>query len=313
MTSSSSQAPTFTTETVPVSTTETLLNVNMTNVTKLTSSNFLMWNRQVHALLDGYDLAGYIYGTTVAPPPTITTDAGVVPNPAFNLWTRQDKLIYSGLLGAITMPVQPILSTTATSAEIWSTLTSTYVKPSRGHIQQVKQQIANWSEGKKSINEYFQGLTTRFDQLVILGKPLDPEDQVDTAPSLAELPEEYKRLVDQIESRDTALSLAELHEKLINQEAKLQSAATTVQTAPITAHYTNHRCSNSNNKSHNPRRGGYRGNQNWQQPQTWQQQQFNHSPSHQNSQANAPRGYQRCCQICGIFGHSARRCTQLQG
>lgn len=56
----------------------------MSNVTKLTSSNFLMWSRQVHALLDGYDLAGYIDGSVVVPSATLTTDKGVTPNPAFN-------------------------------------------------------------------------------------------------------------------------------------------------------------------------------------------------------------------------------------
>lgn len=44
-----------------------LLNVNMSNVTKLTATNFLMWYRQVHALLNGYDLARYLDGSVPAP------------------------------------------------------------------------------------------------------------------------------------------------------------------------------------------------------------------------------------------------------
>ena len=214
-----SQTSTFSNENVPFSTTPMLLNVNMTDVTKFTSSNFLMWNRQVHALLYGYNLAGYIDGSTVVSPTTITTEEGVVPNPAFFLWKRQDKLIYIGLFGAITTTIQPILAATTTSAEIWTTLTSTYAKPSRSHIKQVCQQIDNWSKGNKSINEFFQGLTMRFYQLAILGKPMDHEDQVEKV--LGGLPDEYKTLIDQTESQDTAPSLAELHEKLINQEAKL--------------------------------------------------------------------------------------------
>lgn len=87
-----------------------------------------------------------------------------------------DRLIYSSLLGAITTTLQPLLSTATTSAEIWETLNSTYAKPSRGHINQLRQQIKNWTKGNKSIDEYFQGLTTRFDQLALLGKPFDHED-----------------------------------------------------------------------------------------------------------------------------------------
>jgi len=118
-----------------------LLYVNMTNVTKLTASNFLMWSRQVHALLNGYGLASYIDGTIEVPPPTTENDGVVTPNPAYAANQRQDQLIYSALLGAISVSVQPILATTSTSAQIWEKLSSTYAKPTRGHIQQLRQQI----------------------------------------------------------------------------------------------------------------------------------------------------------------------------
>ena len=136
----------------------------MTNVTKLTGSNFLMWSRQVHALLDGYDLAGYIVGSIAVPSATITSDDDITTNPAYTLWKRQDRLIYSSLLDAITPTIQPILSTASSASEIWQTLTMTYAKPSRAHVKHIRQQIQNWKKGSKSINEYFQGLTTRFDE-----------------------------------------------------------------------------------------------------------------------------------------------------
>ena len=83
---SGTNSPFSTTETITVSATSSILDINMTNVTKLTASNFLMWSRQVHALLDGYDLTGYLDGSFVVPCATITTDDGVAPNPAYNLW-----------------------------------------------------------------------------------------------------------------------------------------------------------------------------------------------------------------------------------
>lgn len=248
----------FANETITVSATKTLLNVNMTKVTKLTSSNFLMWSRQVHALLDGYDLAGYIDGSVITPPPMITTDGETTPNAEFTLSKRQDRLIYSGLLGAITTSIQPILSTTTTSTEIWNNLNSTCAKPTRGHIKKVKHQLENWPKGTKTINEYFQGLTMRFDQLALLGKPMDHEDQIERV--LGGLPDDYKTLVDQVESRDTSPSLTELHEKLINHETKLQTATTQVTSAPITANFTTYKGpSNHTNKHNGGRRGGYQG------------------------------------------------------
>lgn len=153
-----STSPASISETIVVSNTTHLLNVNMTNVTKLTASNFLMWSRQVHALLDGYDLAGFIDGSSIMPLPTLTTDGVISTNPDYVLWKRQDRLIYSALLGAITVSIQPILSTTTTSAQIWETLSSTYAKPSRAHILQLRQQIKNWTKGTMSIDAYIQGL-----------------------------------------------------------------------------------------------------------------------------------------------------------
>ncbi|CAL9240172.1 unnamed protein product [Arabidopsis halleri] len=115
----------------------TVLNVNMTNVTKLTDFNFLMWSRQVHAILDGHGLAGYVDGSIVAPQPTITTYGTTTVNREFTKWKRQDKLIYGALLGAISVNVQPILSTVDTSAAAWEKLVDTYAKPSRTHILQL--------------------------------------------------------------------------------------------------------------------------------------------------------------------------------
>ena len=130
----------------------------------------------------------------------------------------------------------------------------TYAKPSRAHMKQTRQQIQSWKKGSMSINEYFQGLTTRFDELSLLGKALNHEDPIEYI--LDGLPEEYKTIADQIDGRDTPPSLPEIHEKLLNQEAKLQTVSTQTNSAPVTANFTNSRGSSSNNRYQNTRRGG---------------------------------------------------------
>lgn len=171
-----------------------LFSVNMTNVTKLVPTNYLMWSRQVHALFDGYDLAAYLDGSKLFHAATITTDGVSSPNPEFVHCKRQDKLIYSALLGAMSTSIQPLLSRANSAAEIWTQLASTYAKPSRGHIRQLKVQLKHWKKDAKTVDVYVQGLITRFDELALLGKPLDHEDQVeiildglpdDTDPSLS--------------------------------------------------------------------------------------------------------------------------------
>lgn len=90
-----------------------------------------------------------------------------------------NKLIYSGLLGAISTAVQPVLSKETTSAQIWSKLTDTYANPSRSHIKQLREQLKQWKKGSKSIDEYVLGFTTRFDTLALLESAIAHEDQID--------------------------------------------------------------------------------------------------------------------------------------
>ena len=128
-------------ETVNVSNPNTIINVNMTNVTKLTSTNYIMWSRQVHVLFDGYNLAGYLDGSVLTPPPTLSNEGTSETNPEFLIWKRQDRLIYSAILGAISASLLPLLSTAQTAHQIWTTLSSTYAKPSRAHFKQLRQQF----------------------------------------------------------------------------------------------------------------------------------------------------------------------------
>ncbi|XP_010430795.1 PREDICTED: uncharacterized protein LOC104715039 [Camelina sativa] len=261
-------------ETIAASDNTALLGVNMANFTKLTADNFLMWSRQVHALLNGYALSGYLDGTIVAPPLTITTNGAVTTNPDCTHWQQQDQLIYSALLGLISVSVQPILSATSTSAEIWEKFSSTYANPSRGH-------------------------------LALLGKPMDHDDQIEFI--VDGLSEDYKQVVDQIQARDVTPSITEVHEKLLNYEIKLLTMVSSSSITPISANTASYRPSgnhnyNSNNNQNTHSCGQprhiYRGN--------YQQ----HQHSHQRSD-HPSHGYQGKCRICGVFGHSASRCSQL--
>nr|BAM42649.1 Polyprotein [Arabidopsis thaliana] len=279
-----------------------ILNVNMSNVTKLTSTNYLMWSRQVHALFDGYELAGFLDGSTPMPPATIGTDAVPRVNPDYTRWRRQDKLIYSAILGAISMSVQPAVSRATTAAQIWETLRKIYANPSYGHVTQLRTQLKQWTKGAKTIDDYMQGFITRFDQLALLGKPMDHDEQVERV--LENLPDDYKPVIDQIAAKDTPPSLTEIHERLINQESKLL-ALNSAEVVPITANVVTHRNTNTNRNQNN--RGDNRNyNNNNNRSNSWQP-----SSSGSRSDNRQPKPYLGRCQICSVQGHSAKRCPQL--
>ena len=278
-----------------------LLNVNMSNVTKLTSSKYLMWSRQVHALFDGYDLAGFLDGSTPTPPPTIIADDILTDNPDYTQWKRHDKLIYSALLGAISMTIQPALSRATTASQIWETLRKIYANPSYGHVTQLRTQLRQWTKGTKTIDDYMQGFISRFDHLALLGKPMDHEEQVERV--LENLPEEYKPVIDQIAAKDTSPSLTEIHERLINQESKILASSSMI-TVPITANAVSHRNNNtSNNNANRNQQNRFDNRNNTTRSQPWQQS---------SSTNRQPKPYLGKCQICGVHGHIAKRCSQLQ-
>ncbi|KAL0876863.1 hypothetical protein Bca101_026568 [Brassica carinata] len=168
----------------------TLLSVNMSSVTKLTNENYLMWGRQVRALLEGNELHQFIDSTDNIPPLTIMNDGVSVPNPAYAPWRRQDRLLYSALIGAVSLNVQSVVSSATTSKEVWDLLATTFGNPTRGHLRQLRIQIRTCSNGTKTISEYLRIIKAKSDELSLLGAPMDQEDL--TEQILAGLSEEYK-------------------------------------------------------------------------------------------------------------------------
>ena len=64
----------------------TLLSVNMSSVTKLTTTNYLMWSRQIRALLEGHELHHFIETNHRTPDQTVLVNGELQPNPAFAPW-----------------------------------------------------------------------------------------------------------------------------------------------------------------------------------------------------------------------------------
>ena len=142
---------------------------------------------------------------------------------------------------------------------------------------------------------------SKLDQLAILGKPYDHEDQVEQL--LDGLPDDYKMVIDQIKGKDTPPSITEVHERLLNHEAKLlanHSASFVV--IPTSANAVQHRPQNSYNRAYNNKK-----NNNFFSNDTYQTQ-----PQHRPEQ-RVYKPYLGKCQLCHTQGHSARRCPQFQG
>ncbi|KAG7548666.1 hypothetical protein ISN44_As12g038390 [Arabidopsis suecica] len=227
----------------------TVHHINMSNITKLTNTNYIVWKLQVHSLLDGHELTKHL-DEAEGPAATVTVGSVTSPNPAHTKWKRQDKLIYSALIGSISSPLQQLVTRTTTAAQIWEKLANTYANPSRTHIRTLKDQLKVFHKGAMTIDEYIQGITTRLDTLALLGSPLEHDDQIEHI--LEGLPDDFKPVIDQIAAKDKPPQITEVHERLLNHESKLlskQAASTSL--LPASANNAQHRNNQSNNRNNN--------------------------------------------------------------
>ncbi|RWW74125.1 hypothetical protein BHE74_00017945 [Ensete ventricosum] len=81
--------------------------------------NYASWRAQFSNLLFGYDLLGYIDGSLSCPPAMIhvPSEPNPVPNSAYKLWLRQDRLILQAIQASVTGSISPLVSSCATVVE----------------------------------------------------------------------------------------------------------------------------------------------------------------------------------------------------
>lgn len=292
------------------------INVSAQAPLKLTSTNYLSWKLQFETLFIGYDLIGYIDGFNPCPPTTITVNNTATTNPFHKLWIRQDKLLLNALIGSLSPTILPFIAQAKTAKEAWTILANTYAKPSHGRLKQVKTKLENPTKGSQNVTEYLHSVKACADELAILGAPLDPEDLTDKI--LDGLGDEYKELVRAVQARDTSISFDELHEKLLSFEASAPAIKSSETSLPITAYptnKTNHQwCPNKTNNWRTPSHSSPAGNQIWRPPAPTNGRPLMNLDSRFQNRSNRPpsRPYQGFCQICGIQGHTAKRCPSFQ-
>ncbi|XP_010531643.1 PREDICTED: uncharacterized protein LOC104807900 [Tarenaya hassleriana] len=102
----------------PATPQKSLIFVNMSNITKLSHSNYITWSIQVRSLLEAHNLICFIDDTLTVPSATVIADGISVDNPAFAPWKQQDRMLFSTLLGTIVVELQPLIVRSASSDEL---------------------------------------------------------------------------------------------------------------------------------------------------------------------------------------------------
>lgn len=136
------------------------------------ATNFSTWKAQITMLLHGHALYGYIDGYTVTPPATITEATKQVPNPAFTVWFRQDKLIQNALLASVDPTLASIVATSPSSKAAWDSLHLSYANKSHTRVLSLIDQLSRSTKDEKSIAEYLHEVRNICDELEVVSSPL---------------------------------------------------------------------------------------------------------------------------------------------
>ena len=116
---------------------------------------------------------GFIDGNRPCPPPILKVNGVDMINPEYSLWICQDQPILNVIVGSLSSRIILFITSLKTSKNAWTTLATTYAKPSRGRVMQIKGQLANLYKGSQRVIEYMQQIKSRSDELAMMDAPIN--------------------------------------------------------------------------------------------------------------------------------------------
>jgi len=195
----------------------------------LNGSNCATWRVQCKMALIKDGLWKIVNGTENAP-----TDEGEIPK--YEL--RRDRA-----LATIVLSVEPTLlyllgPDPEDPAEVWKKLASQFQKDTWSNKLTLRRKLYDLKlEDGQSVQKHLKMLTEIFDELAIIGDPLDDESKV--VHVLASLPESYDMLVTALEAGSDVPKLEVVTERLLHEESKRKGKDTS--SADVKAMTSKHR------------------------------------------------------------------------
>ncbi|KAF5475981.1 hypothetical protein F2P56_007732 [Juglans regia] len=141
---------------------------------KLTPATFPQWRAQFEALLIGYDLLNFVTGTLTC----LVSDSSnsYSSNAARAPWIHQDKLVLHAILASTSTSVTPLIASSKTSHEVWSTLTCLYAGKSRTRAMQLKEELTLSQRGDCPASQFLQKIKLLVDELALIDHPISNDD-----------------------------------------------------------------------------------------------------------------------------------------
>ncbi|KAF7809814.1 Retrovirus-related Pol polyprotein from transposon TNT 1-94 [Senna tora] len=288
---------------------------------KLTESNFLVWQIQIIATINGYGLEEYLSNDS---PPMYLTEAdrqAKKVNKKREHWRKQDQLLASWLVASMTEEMVTRIQRQATSRQIWDRLHVFFSSQTRAKERLLRLQLRNTKKGTKSMSEYLLSVKKAVDELNSVGASISTHEHVESI--FDGLPKDYESFVTNVSLRGDEYTVTEIEALLLIQETRVEKFKENLESvsANLTQTQQQNRTQNQNFRPQNPqfnnynprnynanRGGGFRGN-------------FNNSNRGRSRgrMPNAPydpwtpsnntwNGQRSHCQVCGRTGHLAVNC-----
>ena len=172
----------------------------------------------------------------------------MVPNPNYNLWVQQDKLVLSVVVSTLSEVVLAHVVGLKTSRDVWTMLEKMFASESKARIMQTRYQLATLKKGASSIVDYFQKAQTLAHTLAAIDEPLKESEVVSYI--LASLSIDYDPLVTSITTRIDPISLEDLYGHLLTHEQRIELHHIVLDLSSSNVNVAQRHSSSFNNNSH---------------------------------------------------------------
>ncbi|KAK2996562.1 hypothetical protein RJ639_025756, partial [Escallonia herrerae] len=171
------------------------------------SHNFTTWKAQVSMLMHGHNLFGHLDGTLAAPPTTLTENNQSTPNPAYQIWFRQDQLVQNAILASVEPTLASTVAIAPSAHKAWTSLHTAFANKSQTRIISLQDQLARITKDSRPVTDYLRDIRSIADELATAGAAITNVQLI--VRILQGLGSEYKAISAAIRSRETTISYEE--------------------------------------------------------------------------------------------------------
>ncbi|KAK1559196.1 hypothetical protein Q3G72_011735 [Acer saccharum] len=132
---------------------------------KLTSTNYLLWETQVLALIESQDLLGFITVKVPEPEAEIDGEGGKVPNPDQAAWKWTDRLVKAWITATMSEEALGTVVGLTNSFEVWTALTNAYSQDSQAREFELNLKLQEKRKESTSFIDYIREFKLTCDQL----------------------------------------------------------------------------------------------------------------------------------------------------